>query len=70
MAAQPTRFLSCRNILFLSLPCNLREGVGWGAVGCKNVHVTCVELEAFMLRGCYGHSKVMLCTSQAYAMLR
>ena len=46
-------------------------GVGWGGVGCKNVHVTCVELEATcMLRGCYGHSKVMLCTSQAYAMLR
>ena len=22
------------------------EGVGWGGVGCKNVHVTCVELEA------------------------
>ena len=44
---------------------------GWGGVGCKNVHVTCVELEATcMLRGCYGHSKVMLCTSQAYAMLR
>ena len=46
-------------------------GVGWGGVGCKNVHVSCVELEATcMLRGCYGHSKVMLCTSQAYAMLR
>ena len=44
--------------------------MGWGGVGCKNVHVTCVELEATcMLRGCYGHSKVMLCTSQAYAML-
>ena len=44
---------------------------GWGGVGCKNVHVNCVELEATcMLRGCYGHSKVILCTSQAYAMLR
>ena len=43
---------------------------GWGGVDCKNIHVICVELEAtYILRGCYGHSKIILCISQAYAML-
>ena len=43
---------------------------GWGGVGWEKKHVTCVELEATcMLHGCYGHSKVMLCTSASVSSL-
>ena len=36
--------------------------MGRGGVGCSNVHVTCVDVDAtFTLRCCYGDATVMLC---------
>ena len=56
--------MGCNNVYVICVK-------GWGGVGCKNIYVIYIELEAmYILRRCYGHSKVILCIFQAYAMLR
>ena len=41
----------------------LGEGVsrgGWGGVGCNNVHVTCVEVDAKLMLRCYYVAATLL----------